>query len=149
MTELAYNSHLRCVTLAQTLIPRNLSSYSWYVISRTFAEQHRGSKQSEEEAVDSATTEHIRAELEPILTPLNKAAAECTQDFLAYIYTTHPPRKDNATIGSIAPDQLGATMKRAICHYHPDAQSTFNDTKWTFLCSEITKILNAKYGLIS
>ena len=90
MNELAYNSHLRCVTLAQTLIPRNLTSLKWYVASSAFVQQYRASKEREEEAINGSKTDHIRAELEPVLIPLKKAAEGCIQDFLEYIYANAP-----------------------------------------------------------
>jgi hypothetical protein len=148
MTELAYNYHIRCVTLAQTLVPRNLTSLDWYMISSSFVQQYRAKKQLEEEAIDEEQKKKFRVELASDLKELEKKAKEGIQYFIEHIYTKHPPRKEGAKMGSIAGDDLSKTVKKAITHYHPDAQSSYNDEKWTFLCGEITKELNVKYGLL-
>ncbi len=147
MTELAYTYHLRCVTLAQTLVPRNLTSLDWYMISSSFVQQHRAKKAWEEEAIDEEKKNKYRIELASDLKMLEKKAEEGVQHYIEYIYTKHPPRKENVKMGSIESDQLSKTVKKAIIHYHPDAQSSFNDEKWTFLCSEITKKLNVMHAL--
>jgi hypothetical protein len=147
MTELAYTYHLRCVTLAQTLVPRNLTSLDWYMISSSFVQEHRAKKAREEEVNDEEKKNKYRIELASDLKMLDKKVKEGVQYFIEHIYTEHPPRKEGAKMGSIESDQLSKTVKKAIIHYHPDAQSSFNDEKWTFLCSEITKKLNVMHAL--
>jgi hypothetical protein len=146
MTELAYAYHLRCVTLAQALVPRNLTSLDWYMKSSSFVQQYRADKVRKEEAITDDQTEKFRVELASDLEELDKKAKEGAYQFLEHIYTKHPPRKEDAKLGSTESDQLSGTVKKAILHYHPDSQSSFNDEKWSFLCSEITKILNMKYA---
>jgi hypothetical protein len=142
---LAYTYHIRCVTLAQTLIPRNLTSLDWYMVSSTFVEQYRARKIREEEAISGENMKIFRIELATDLQELEKKATEDAHHFLLHIYTKHPPRKGNVEMGSVDSDHLLKTIKKAILHYHPDSQSSFNDEKWSFLCGEITKILNTKY----
>jgi hypothetical protein len=148
MTELAYTYHLRCVTLAQTLMPRNLTSLDWYMVSSSFIQQYRAKKAHEEEVINEERLRKFRIELASALQELDKIAKDGTYQFLQYIYTNHPPRKEDAKMGSTDSDHLSKTVKKAISHYHPDVQSSFNDEKWSFLCSEITKILNLKYALL-
>ncbi|CAF1124830.1 unnamed protein product [Rotaria sp. Silwood1] len=148
MTDTAYNYHLRCITLAQTLVPRNLTTHDWYVISSSFVEQYRAKKVYEEEAVNEELKKKFRIELALELKELDKKAEKGICEFLEHIYNKYPPRKAGATMGSTDSNELSKTVKKAILHYHPDSQSTFNDAKWTFLCTEITKILNIKYGLL-
>ncbi len=148
MTDLAYTYHLRCVTLAQTLVPRNLTSLDWYMISSSFVQQYRAKKELEEDAINEEKNRKFYIELASELKELDKKAGEGTYQFLEHIYAKHPPRKENAQMGSTESKELSKTVKKAITHYHPDAQSSFNDEKWTFLCGEITKILNIKYALL-
>ncbi|CAF3180635.1 unnamed protein product [Rotaria socialis] len=148
MDDIAYNYHLRCITLAQTLVPRNLTKHEWYMKSSSFVQKHRAKKVNEEEKIDEERYKNFRTELASDLKELNKAAEKGAQELLKYIYEKHPPRKEGATMGSIESDQLIKTVKTALLHYHPDRQSVFNDKKWTFLCTEITKILNAKHEIL-
>jgi hypothetical protein len=147
-TELAYTHHLRCVTLAQTLIPRNLTSLDWYQISSTFVLQYRSRKAKKEEKAEEDHKQRFRVEYLSDLTEMDSKDQKGTHTFLEYIYEKYPPRKNGATIGSLESDELGKSVKKAITHYHPDAQSKYNDEKWSFLCGEITKILNKKYALL-
>jgi len=148
MSDLAYTYHLRCVTLAQTLVPRNLTSIDWYMTSSSFVQQYRAKKELEEAAINEEHKAKFRAELASELKELDKKAGEGAYQLLQHIYTKYPPRKENAQMGSTDSNELSKTVKKAITHYHPDAQSSFNDEKWSFLCGEITKILNVKYALL-
>ena len=147
-TDLAYTHHLRCITLAQTLIPRNLTSLEWYQTSSTFVQQYRLLKTREEDKAEDEHKQRFRVEFVSELTEMDNTAHKGTHSFLEYIYEKYPPRKQGATIGSLESGELGKSVKKAITHYHPDAQSKYNDAKWSFLCGEITKILNGKYALL-
>ncbi|UJR24256.1 hypothetical protein I4U23_027223 [Adineta vaga] len=59
MTDVAYTYHLRCVTLAQTMMPRNLTSINWYVASTTFVQKYRAQKVQEEELANQAATKQL------------------------------------------------------------------------------------------
>lgn len=148
MADLAYTYHVRCVTLAQTLVPRNLTSLNWYVASSLFVQQYRAKKEHEETAINDEQNKKFRVELASELSELDKKASEGAYQFIECIYRKHPPRKENAKMGSTESSELSKTCKKAITHYHPDAQASFNDEKWSFLCGEITKILNLKYALL-
>ncbi|CAF1936178.1 unnamed protein product [Rotaria magnacalcarata] len=148
MDDIAYNYHLRCITLAQTLVPRNLTKHEWYMKSSSFVQNYRAKKVNEEEKIDEERYKNFRTELASDLKELNEAAAKGTHELLKHIYEKHPPRKEGATMGSTESDQLIKTVKKALLHYHPDTQSVFNDKKWSFFCTEITKILNAKHELL-
>lgn len=147
-TDLAYTHHLHCITLAQTLIPRNLTTLEWYQTSSAFVQQYRLRNAREEEKAEEEHKLRYRVEYASELTEMNDKAQKGTHTFLEYIYEKYPPRKQGAAIGSLESDELGKSVKKAITHYHPDAQSKYNDEKWSFLCGEITKILNGKYALL-
>lgn len=149
MNEIAHIYHLRCVTLAQTLVPRNLTNLEWYMTSSSYVQKYRDKKIHEEEAMNEEQNKKFHIELASDLEQLRLKADKSVIDLLEHIYKQHPPRKEDAKMGSLGADDLTKTVKKAILHYHPDSQTSFNDEKWTFLCSEITKLLNMKYTLLN
>ena len=144
--ELAHMYHLNCVALAHNLKPRDLTSRDWYMKSASLIQQHRAKKIREEEAINQKQNNQFRIELKSELEQLERKADEGARQFIQYIYEKYPPRKQNAKIGSIEPERLFKSVKTTISHYHPDSQIVFKDAKWSFLCGEITKILNFKYS---
>ncbi|CAF3561336.1 unnamed protein product [Rotaria sordida] len=76
MTEIAYIYHLRCITLVQTLVPRNLASLEWYMISSSFVEQYRATKVDEEETINEERNKKLRIELASDLKELDEKAGK-------------------------------------------------------------------------
>ncbi|CAF1212792.1 unnamed protein product [Didymodactylos carnosus] len=127
MAEVAYIYHLRCVTLAQTMIPRILTGVDWYTTSSTFVQKYRERKACEEEAIDEKLMNQLRTEMASELIELDNTAKKGTHDFLEHIYKVHPPRKEGATMGPLDANQLSKTVKKALLHYHPDKQVAEDD----------------------
>ena len=67
---------------------------------------------------------------------------------LKFIYAEFPPKNvDHKMLEGDMKDTnvLKKIVVKAIQHYHPDKQVEHNDNKWSVLCTEITKMLNAHY----
>ena len=88
---------------------------------------------------NSNLDEEIDLEFE--LDTLKREAQKSTQDFLDFIYKTHPPKDTNNKLMKGQPQKKA--LLNALRHYHPDKQGTYHEN-WRKLTEEITKILTLK-----
>ena len=140
----------RTIELAESLMPRNLHSESWFKEASLILEKIRIAKQHREDADSEEEMKQYKEELKDELTALDDLLTKnaTLQDILLHIYTKHPPVRapDYKLPKTMRGDDLKGLFKKALVHYHPDkVDKEAQGMKWFVLCSEITKILMNRY----
>ncbi|KAJ3337850.1 hypothetical protein HDU93_000406 [Gonapodya sp. JEL0774] len=142
----AHACFLRCVELAQTLYPRDLTTRPWYQLATNSMIAHRAYLAEREQTAAQKEKEPFLAQLTSELAALDAASDKGTVDLLTHVYATHPPKGEGLVMGPTESGTLKKTVRQAVIHYYPDRQQNKADGRlWEILCEEISKRLNAKY----
>jgi len=134
----------RAVELALTL-GIYVQSCAWYQAAAETLEafQQQASKEADEETRKRRAP--ILASLSEELQLLEEHQAKGAAEFLAFIYTSFPPKNTDHIQDKAKPRKK--QLLTATVHYHPDriSEAFGHDPKWCVLCEEICKILTAFY----
>lgn len=133
----------RCIDLALTMRPRVLYDKDWYQLAEESLRKYQEERVRRDDREDSQRKAGIRAEIKDELEKLEEIAKiSDLQEFSDALLKAFPPKRD-----------MGKSTKRMysllIC-YSPDKQeSEVHGERWTVLCEEITKKLNARNDVCS
>eukprot|EP00004_Rigifila_ramosa_P027483 TRINITY_DN8995_c0_g1_i1.p1 TRINITY_DN8995_c0_g1~~TRINITY_DN8995_c0_g1_i1.p1 ORF type:complete len:493 (-),score=119.84 TRINITY_DN8995_c0_g1_i1:13-1491(-) len=146
--QLAGEMYRRCLELANTLVPRNMTGRPWYREAVDFVQMQQQRKLVEEMAKDDEKKRPYREKQATEIAAIKKASEKSNVALLEHIYSIHPP-KDGTKLGSTAPDDLKKTLRAASISYHPDkSHNKQNGPEWHVLSEEIAKFVNAAYEVL-
>lgn len=132
------------LALANTLVPRVMTTVEWYKRALDFLKEIQERKAQQEEKDFEKLKQKYQQELQPLCTEINQKSTSLeTKEFLAYLYGKFPPKNNlNASLDSSL--NLKKQVQNALIHYHPDKNQN-EDEKWIVLVNEITVYLNSHY----
>jgi len=137
------------IQMGVSLAPRNVESVEWFVkAKKAMAQIQIAAANAVEREFEEARVE-MRKEYAKELVDLETAGKRGHEEFLVFVYQTHPPRNPSHTIAVHKPSTKLVLKKayiKALRHYHGDKQLVFDDQKWRAFCEEITKLLNRHYA---
>ncbi len=140
---------LQAVQLAASMHPKIFNQCDWYQVCVQIIEKWRREKQIEEEAGWQKKREPIMEKLKPVLYELKSQASKPIAFLLKFLFEKHPPKDEEAVLGSVDAAALKNTLLKAIRIYHPDKNPRdVHGDEWFVLCEEICKILNMKLELL-
>jgi hypothetical protein len=137
-----------CLQLTEALKPKTFTREKWYTrccdAIRRFQKEIVEREQEELEREKKKVMGEIEADLNEI-----KLCAEKNQQFifLELIYKKFKPKNDKHRLPvTLDATNLKATLKEALCHYHPDRnQAKTYGYAWFFTAEFIAKILSNFY----
>eukprot|EP00043_Microstomoeca_roanoka_P018506 m.199294 g.199294 ORF g.199294 m.199294 type:complete len:467 (+) comp16841_c2_seq3:265-1665(+) len=139
----------QAIKLALSMTPKHFGNVEWFKEAAAFV---RAQNEERERLSSDWKTEFLK-ELEEELKELQEKESRAkplggghVEDYLRYIYTRYKPKKDSYTLKEPIAGNEKSRLKRALIHYHPDAEvNSVAHDKWYVLCERLTQSLTAVY----
>lgn len=140
----------RCMELAATLQPRNLSGIDWFDVAAAAVLKYQEEAVRRDDEQKQRERQPFLEELKDELAALEVAAGKGSEALLAHVYEKHVPKDETQRLNKDATRKK--QLLNAVRHYHPDkvgastaTAKTHEEKKLVVLYEEITKRLTKVY----
>merc|ERR1712168_341359 len=116
----------RAMQLAESLQPRNFGNQQWFKSASLILESYQTEERLKEEKAWQQKRQPFLDELKKELDTIKEKSIESAQDFMVFLYKTHPPKHvrnfkvDLKAIEKCEHDVCKKFLAKCIVHYHPD-----------------------------
>ncbi|KAH7439813.1 hypothetical protein KP509_04G077500 [Ceratopteris richardii] len=148
LPEKAHQYFYQAVRLALTVMSPSIARSDWYKYSLEEVKAHQEAVANNERNKHERDRASAMKRLQETVAALKEAEKRGAEALLKHVYEQHPhPVLQRNVVPRLStPEEVKASLKSAILHYHPDRNGQQGED-WKVLCEEITKCLNCRYAV--